>query len=142
MRTAGNAVAALCALAALALATVGIVRQRAESAFFAKAAQILGKVTEIHETPLDEHSAEHCPVVTIEPAPGKTAQFTDAVCTVELVHRIGDKVPVLYDPEDPSNGRIADGSGPWTAALPLLAGAALAAVVAAAVALLTRRFAD
>jgi Protein of unknown function (DUF3592) len=129
-------------LAGVALVGFGVYRETLESKFLAKAAKALGTVTEIQTTPLDEQTNTYCAVVTFDPAKGKAATFVNGACATSQLQRIGDKVPVLYDPDEPTNGRIAQHVGPWAFALPFFAWAILSWLAALAAGLLTKRFAD
>jgi hypothetical protein len=141
VRTAGNALVALCILAGAALIGWGIFQERGESAFFATAAKALGEVTSIQTTSIDEQTNRYCSIVTFNPATGGPATFTDPICGARQLQRVGDKVPVLYDPGAPTNARIAEGEDPWAVALPFFSWAALSWLAAIVVRLLAKRFA-
>lgn len=139
--TLGRIVVALLALAGVALVGAGIFRELGESKFLAGAAKAIGQVTEIQTVPIDEQTNRYCAIVSFDPAPGKHASFVDRVCGAAPLQRIGDRVPVLFDPSVPTNGRIDQHTGPWAVALPCFAWAVLSWLAAGAAALLVKRFA-
>jgi hypothetical protein len=141
VRTAGNALVALCILAGVALIGWGLVQENGESKFLDKAAKAIGEVTAIQTSGIDEQTNSYCAIVTFNPPKGGPVSFTDTVCGSSPLQRVGDKVPVLYDPDGPTVARIAQGGGPWAVALPFFGWAALAWLAAGIAQQLVKRFA-
>jgi hypothetical protein len=141
VRAAGRTVVALFALAAAGLIGVGVLREQEESKFLAGAAKSLGDVTEIQTVPIDEQTNRYCAIVAFTPPSGKPVSFVNSNCAPGQLQRIGDKVPVLYDPNDPMHARIFENTGPWAVALPFLAWAVLSLVGAVIAALVFKRMA-
>ncbi len=132
----GRIVVIVCILAGAALIALGVVRENSENAFLSKAAKALGEVKEIQTRPIDEQTNDYCAVVSFSPPTGTPVSFVNPDCGAVQQQRIGDKVPVLYDPAAPTTARISEGTGPWAVALPFFGWAALsllAAIVAALV---------
>ena len=49
------------------------------------------------------------PIVRYTTRDGQTAQFESPVGTLPRLHREGQSVPILYNPANPAEGRIATG---------------------------------
>ena len=125
-----------------ALAGVGVLHEQAESQFLSKAAKSLGDVTEIQTVPIDEQTNRYCAVVAFTPPSGKPVSFVNSACGTAELQRIGDRVPVLYDPAEPTHARIfqdAGSLGAWSAALPFLAWSLLSFIAAVVAALIVKR---
>lgn len=69
-----------------------------------------GEVVALAESTSGEGRISYAPVVQFTTAAGRTIRFTDRLGTNPPSNKVGDKVTVSYDPDDPEGARIA---GSW-----------------------------
>jgi hypothetical protein len=91
-------------LAALALWLAGRDRE-----FLARAVRTTGTVVSIEVTRSGKHDTipHHWPVVRFETPDGRPHTFCGDVGSTTPEHRVGQRLAVLYDPDDPARARIA-----------------------------------
>ena len=88
--------------------------------FLEQAARTTGLVIELSPSETSD-DVTYAPVVEFEQE-GRRYRFRDSVGSNPPTHRIGDAVPVLYSPANPSDSRIDHGI--WNRLLPVLIGGA------------------
>jgi len=82
--------------------------------FIANAASAQGEVIELIEVrDNDDGSISYKPVVTYEAANGRSIRFTASFSSKPAPYRVGERVEVLYAPQDPSDARIKGFSSLW-----------------------------
>jgi hypothetical protein len=97
-------------LFALALLAIGIFQARTIARLEANGLRAPGVVVRLHRewsSGSDSHSTYY-PVVRFQTAQNLTVEFKDSVGTNPPSHRVGDKVTVLYGPDDPRRDAVID----------------------------------
>lgn len=103
--------AVLMMLVALIFLAVGVGVGIGKAYFLVTAESGQGQVVEIVErtkynSKLRTRETSYYPVVELETKAGKKARFTSNVGANPAMYVVGDQVPVVYDPEDPSSAAI------------------------------------
>ncbi len=84
---------------------VGVVMAAHDRALAVTGQHTTGRIVSL-EAGSGEHRDDVCPDVRFVPARGDVVVFRDGLCANFETGRVGDEVPVLYDPADPSRARI------------------------------------
>jgi hypothetical protein len=109
----------VCGIGLLTSAGVYLSRTRV---FLAKAKETTGEVVALKEVPPTDtgESPTYRPVVLFQVGPRPPIRFESIAHSNPSQYKIGDSVPVLYDPESPYDARIRSFTSLWL--LPLILG--------------------
>lgn len=86
-------------IGAILLAIAGVVYFR-EAGFLNSAEKATGTVTDYNLSSSDNGGTTYCPVIEFTTANGEPVKFYGNVCSSPASYKIGEKVDVLYDPQD------------------------------------------
>ena len=89
---------------------------RHESAFIASAAAAQGRITALQSHRDSEGTLLYTPRVRFTPEGRRDYEFNDRISSSHPGRKVGDAVPVLYDPGDPAHAQID--RGVWNYFLP------------------------
>lgn len=109
----------------LALAVGGIYWLQRTRQFVAGATQTTGQIVSVAAPPSRTYHPTNrtwAPVIRFRDAVGREVTFTSNFSTSGMQSRIGERVPVLYDPQDSSQAQMGGG-------FPLYAGPAIVLVI-------------
>ncbi len=92
---------------------VGLLLLWTTAAFVKSAARTTGTVTEIELTRSNVRHYVYFPTITFADTDGKMHEFKVTWGSSEYAYEVGDTVPILFDPQDPSSFRIDKGLWTW-----------------------------
>ncbi len=81
-------------------------------AFFARATRAIATVTSVEDSTDTKGHHRYTPTLVFTDAAGKTRTHTSSL-TEDAPRRVGEEVPVLYDPQNPVEARIEDFWNTW-----------------------------
>lgn len=108
-------VAIIALLAGIILLIFAYYSYNAQKAFIANAIHANGTVTEIilHKTTSKDGHDTYAPVISFEDAQGREHVFESNKNTSKPVHKIGQTVYIIYDPQKPSKAEINEVAALW-----------------------------
>src|SRR5262245_12737648 len=92
----------------LALAVGGIYWFTRTRDFVARATRTAGRITAVEErtSSSDSNVRTWAPVIRFKDLVGREVTFTSSFASTGMQRRVGESVPVLYDPADPSGAQM------------------------------------
>jgi len=101
----------LIGIAVLIGGIVGAVKQVRKSG---RGVEATGTVVDLVKRVFNPGSAGvYCPVVDFTTGSGQTVRFASQFGTVPASHRVGQSIPVRYDPTDPQNAEVDSTTANW-----------------------------
>lgn len=73
--------------------------------FIEESVPAFGEVVELREH--HDEGVTYAPVVRFTGPGGRVVEFTESVSSNPPAHRVGERVKILYRPEDPTRARVA-----------------------------------
>jgi hypothetical protein len=110
-------VAVLGLLLGLSLVILSVVIQVKQYIFRGRARRARGEVVEIVEASSGPGRRLKYPVVEFETERGRTVEFESSVGSNPSLYRVGQRVSVLYDPDEPQKATIDSFLSRWLATL-------------------------
>lgn len=74
-----------------------------EANFLSRAVPATGTVTDLERSSSSEGGYSYCPVIQFTSRDGQVVSYEGNVCSDPPAYAIGDRVELVYDPEDPEH---------------------------------------